>query len=251
MNLCTNAAHAMREKGGVLSLKLAKIDIHSFLSGETQGMEDGSYLRLSVSDTGHGMDEEVRQRIFDPYFTTKGPEEGTGLGLAVVYGIVEDLSGRITVSSNPGEGTTFEVFFPITETGKKDSVAVSGGLPTGKGRILLVDDEKSVVAMLEEMIEQLGYEVVARRSSADALGAFQAQPQRFDLVITDQTMPHMTGADLAKEILRIRPDIPIILCTGFSAMIDEARARKIGIKALLMKPVALHQLAEEIHKLLN
>ena len=251
MNLCTNAAHAMREKGGVLSMTLAKVEIDSTLSAEIPDLEDGSYLRLSVSDTGHGMDEEVIQRIFDPYFTTKGPDEGTGLGLAVVYGIVKDLSGGITVSSNPGEGTTFEVFLPITETSPTSSAIVPGRLPTGNGRILVVDDEKYVVEMLKEMLEGLGYEVTARYSSGDALGAFQAQPQRFDLVITDQTMPHMTGTDLAKEILKIRPDIPVILCTGFSAMVDEVRAEKIGIKALLMKPVALRQMAEEIHRLLK
>jgi PAS domain S-box-containing protein len=251
MNLCTNAAHAMREKGGVLSIALAKVDIDSTPGAEIPDLEAGSYLRLSVSDTGHGMDEEVRQRIFEPYFTTKGPDEGTGLGLAVVYGIVKDLSGGITVSSKQGEGTTFEVFFPITETRESASVAVFGRLPTGNGRILVVDDEKSVVKMLEEMLEHLGYEVVARYSGADALGAFHAQPERFDLVITDQTMPHMTGTDLAKEILKVRPEIPIVLCTGFSAMIDEVRARKIGIKVLLMKPLALQQLAEEVHKLLK
>jgi CheY-like chemotaxis protein len=251
MNLCTNAAHAMREKGGVLSITLAKVDIDSTSGAEIPGLEAGSYLRLSISDTGHGMDEEVRQRIFDPYFTTKGPDEGTGLGLAVVYGIVEDLSGGITVSSNPGVGTTFQVFFPITETNETTSVTLTDRLPTGHGRILLVDDEKFVVEMLKEMLGQLGYEVAARYSSADALEVFQAEPERFDLVITDQTMPHMTGTDLAKQMRKIRPDIPIVLCTGFSAMIDEARAKKIGIKAFLMKPVAVQQLAEEVHKLLN
>ncbi|MHC1728246.1 MAG: PAS domain S-box protein [Syntrophobacteraceae bacterium] len=251
MNLCTNAAHAMRETGGVLSIALAKVNIGSTPGAGIPDLEDGSYLRLSVSDTGHGMDEKIRQRIFDPYFTTKGQDEGTGLGLAVVYGIVKGLSGGITVSSNPGVGTTFQVFFPITETSDTASLAVPGRLPTGKGRILVVDDEKHVVEMLKEMLEQLGYEVALRYSSADALGAFQAQPQRFDLVITDQTMPHMTGTDLAKEILKIRPDIPIILCTGFSANLDEAKARKMGIKALLMKPVPLQQLAEKIHEVLN
>jgi PAS domain S-box-containing protein len=251
MNLCTNAAHAMREKGGVLSIALAKVDIGSNFRPDIPGLEDGPYLRLSVADTGHGMDEEVLQRIFDPYFTTKGPDEGTGLGLAVVYGIVKDLSGGITVLSNPGEGTTFQVFFPMSAPGDSISTAVSGRLPTGEGRILIVDDEKHVVEMLKEMLEQLGYEVTLRYSSVDALGAFQAQPHHFDLVITDQTMPQMTGMNLAKEILKIRPDIPIILCTGFSAMVDEEVAGKIGIKVLLMKPVALRKMAEEIHKLLT
>ncbi|MHC1729101.1 MAG: PAS domain S-box protein [Syntrophobacteraceae bacterium] len=251
MNLCTNAAHAMRENGGVLSISLTKVNIDSALGTEIPGLEDGSYLRLSVSDTGHGISEEVRQRIFDPYFTTKGPDEGTGLGLAVVYGIVKGLSGGITVSSKPGEGTTFQVFFPTAEISEASSDAVSGHLPPGSGRILVVDDEKYIAEMLNEMLEQLGYEVAVKYNSADALRVFQVHHERFDLVITDQTMPHMTGTDLAKEMLRIRPDIPIILFTGFSEMIDELRARKLGIKGFLMKPVALHQLAEEIKKHLN
>jgi PAS domain S-box-containing protein len=251
MNLCTNAGHAMLEKGGVLSITLAKVGIDSTSGAETLELEDGTYLRLSVSDTGHGMGEEVKRRIFDPYFTTKGPDEGTGLGLAVVYGIVKELSGGITVSSKPGAGTTFQVFFPITEISETASVTLTDRLPTGHGRILVVDDEKYLVEMLKEMLEHLGYEVTARYSGADALGAFRAQPERFDLVITDQTMPHMMGTDLAKEMLKIRPDIPIILCTGFSARVDEVRARNMGIKAFLMKPVALQQLAEEVHKLLD
>lgn len=251
MNLCTNAAHAMREKGGVLTIALAKVDIDSTTGAEIPGLEDGPYLRLSVSDTGHGMDEEARQRIFDPYFTTKGPDEGTGLGLSVVYGIVQGLSGAITVASNPGQGATFHVFFPTTETSAATSAPSPRRPPTGNGRILVVDDEKYVGEMLTEMLEKLGYEVVARYSSSGALEVFQEQSERFDLVITDQTMPHMTGTDLAKEMLGIRPDIPIILCTGFSSVVDEATAREIGIKAFLMKPVALQKLAEEIHGLLN
>lgn len=251
MNLATNAAHAMRKTGGVLSITLDKADIDSTLGTEIPGLDDGSYLRLTVADTGLGMSEEVMQRVFDPYFTTKGPEEGTGLGLAVVYGIVKGLSGGITVSSKPGEGAAFQVFFPTAEVSQTASIAVSGRLPSGSGRILVVDDEQYVAEMLKEMLEHLGYQVTVRYSSIDALKVFQAQHARLDLVITDQTMPHMTGPDLAKEILKIRPDIPIILITGFSEMIDEFRARKLGIKGFLMKPVALRQLAEEVKKHLD
>ena len=164
-------------------------------------MEPGSYLRLSVADTGHGMDEAVKQRIFDPYFTTKGPNEGTGLGLAVVYGIVKNLSGAINVFSKPGEGTTFEVYFPRTGTIPPPPADASAPLPTGHGLVLVVDDEKFIVDMIEEMLEILGYEVVPRYSSSDALEAFRTRPESFDLVITDLTMPHMTGADLARKSL--------------------------------------------------
>jgi PAS domain S-box-containing protein len=251
MNLCTNAAHAMREKGGVLSVALATMDMGSAPGTEIPGLEDGYYLRLSVSDTGHGMDEAIRQRIFEPYFTTKGADEGTGLGLAVVYGIVKSVRGGIAVSSRLGEGASFHVFFPIAETIEVASADIAAPLLTGSGRILVVDDEKYVVEILKEMLEKLGYQVTARYSSTDALGAFQAQHEHFEMVITDQTMPQMTGTELAKEFLKIRPDIPIILCTGFSEMVDEAKARKIGIKAFLMKPVALQQLAQQMQRLLN
>lgn len=251
MNLATNAAHAMRETGGVLSITLEKADIDSTLGTEIPGLDDGSYLRLTVADTGLGMSEEVKQRIFDPYFTTKGPEEGTGLGLAVVYGIVKGLSGGITVSSKPGEGAAFQVFFPTAEISQTASISVSGRLPSGSGRILVVDDEQYVAEMLKEMLEQLGYQVTVRYSSIDALKVFQSQHARLDLVITDQTMPHMTGPELAKEMLRIRPGTPIILITGFSEMIDEFRAKKLGIRGFLMKPVALRQLAEEVKKHLD
>ncbi|MEN6438618.1 MAG: PAS domain S-box protein [Syntrophobacter sp.] len=251
LNLCTNAAHAMRENGGVLTISLARVDIASGSGAAGPGVEDGPYLKLSVSDTGHGMDEGVKQRIFNPYFTTKGPEEGTGLGLAVVYGIVKGLDGEITVISNPGEGTTFHVFFPVAETVETFPEAAPQLPPMGSGRVLVVDDEESVGKMLKIMLEQLGYEAVLRYSSADALEAFQARPEHFDLVITDQTMPHITGIDLAKEMLKLRPDIPIILCTGFSAMADENRAREIGISAFLMKPIVFQQLAEELHGLLH
>lgn len=250
MNLCTNAAHAMREKGGVLSIALTEANIGGASGERIPGLEEGPCLRLMVSDTGHGMNEEVRRRVFDPYFTTKGPDEGTGLGLAVVYGIVKNMSGGITVFSKPGEGAEFQVFFPIADTVETASTPRAESLPTGNGRILVVDDEKYVAEMQKAMLEQLGYETTVRFSGVEALKDFKDQPERFDLVVTDQTMPHMTGADLARQLLKIRPDIPIVLCTGFSARIDEAGARKLGIKAFLMKPVALQRLAEEVHRLL-
>jgi PAS domain S-box-containing protein len=250
MNLSTNAAHAMREKGGVLSITLKNVDIDSVAISEIADLAPGPYLRLSVADTGHGIDEEVRQRIFDPYFTTKGPSEGTGLGLALVYGIVTSLSGGIAVFSEPGQGTTFDVYFPRTKTLRTPTVEASEPLPTGKGLVLVVDDEQPIVDMLKEMLGGLGYDVAGRYSSDDALLAFKARPDSFDLVITDLTMPHMTGIDLAREILKIRPDAPIILCTGFSEAVDENRTKLLGIKGFLMKPIALRDLAETVKKVL-
>ncbi len=210
----------------------------------------GLYLRLSVSDTGCGMDAALLRRVFDPYFTTKGPDEGTGLGLAVVYGIVKDLSGAIAVSSKPGEGTTFDVYFPRTGTTEAPAARPSEPLPTGHGRVLVVDDEKFIVDMVQEMLETLGYETVARYGSVDALEAFRARPESFDLVVTDLTMPHMTGVDLAKAIFMTRPNIPIILCTGFSETVDENKIKQLGIKELLLKPVSMRDLAVAVNKIL-
>jgi len=250
MNLCTNAAHAMRAKGGTLTISLENVEADPGAGRQTPEMEPGGYLRLSVTDTGHGMDDTVRQRIFDPYFTTKGPDEGTGLGLAVVYGIVKDLSGAIAVSSKPGQGSTFDVYFPRVKAIQAPATELSEPLPTGDGRVLVVDDEKSIVDMVKQMLETLGYEAVPRRSSPDALEAFRARPESFDLVITDMTMPNMTGVDLAREILTIRPHTPIILCTGFSDKVDESKIEAMGIKKLLMKPVSMRDLAVALNKIL-
>ena len=250
MNLCTNAAHAMSERGGVLSVALKNEEISSGARDKIVDLAPGAYLRLSVADTGHGFDEATKQRIFDPYFTTKGPSEGTGLGLAVVYGIVENLTGAITVFSKPGEGTTFDVYLPRTERIQTPMFEASAPLATGKGLVLVVDDERSIVDMLKEMFQALGYDVVERYSSPDALQAFRARPDKFDLVFTDLTMPHMTGLDLAKEILAIRADTPIILCTGFSESVNEERIKRLGIRDFLMKPVAMRDLAAVVNKIL-
>ncbi len=248
MNLCTNAAHAMGEKAGTLAITLENVDIGQCADIVSPDLAPGPYLRLSVADTGCGMDAAVQRRIFDPYFTTKGPDAGTGLGLAVVYGIVKDLSGAIAIASKPDEGSTFEVYFPKTKTVPALSTEVSEILPTGHGRVLIVDDEKFIVDMVKEMLETLGYETVPRYSSVDALEAFRARPESFDLVITDMTMPHMTGTELAKEIFAIRPNTPIILCTGFSEPLDEKKMKQLGIKELLLKPVSMRDLARAVNK---
>ncbi len=251
MNLCTNAAHAMRGQGGVLAIGLTSLDIDADSPDECRDIRHGPYLRLSVSDTGHGMDEAVLQRIYDPYFTTKGPDEGTGLGLAVVYGIVQRMGGTITVSSKPGKGTTFEVFFPRSEARAVSAVDLASPLPEGKGRILVVDDEKILLEMLESMLTQLGYQVATSGNGADAFEEFKACPEKYDLIITDQTMPKMQGTELAREVLKIRADIPIILSTGFSDTVDEKEARRLGIGGFLMKPLSWRDLAEIVDKFLK
>ena len=252
MNLCTNAAHAMEEKGGVLEVSLGNSDIDK-VSVAHGVVEPGSYVRLRVSDTGMGMPPEILKRIFDPYFTTKEAGKGTGLGLSVVHGIVKSYGGGITVSSQVGKGSTFDVYFPRVESAglswETDEVET---LPTGSHeRVLLVDDEEAIVEVGRNLLEYLGYQVVTQTSSLKALELFRAQAERFDLVITDMTMPNLTGDKLAQELLRIRPGIPIILCTGFSEHITEAKARAMGVLELAMKPLAMKELAKAIRRALD
>jgi CheY-like chemotaxis protein len=249
MNLCTNAAHAMRAKGGTLTVELRNVEIGQRAGRQNPDMAPGPYLKLSIIDTGHGMDEAVKQRLFDPYFTTKGPDEGTGMGLAVVYGIVKNLSGTIAVSSKPSEGATFEVYFPRTETILAPSADLPAALLPGRGLALVVDDEKSIAVVIKEMLEALGYTTLHYYDGTDALEAFRSRPESFDFVVTDLTMPRMTGIELAKEILAIRPNVPIILCTGFTDSLNKDSAKLSGIRALLMKPVSMRDLRVAVHNI--
>ncbi len=252
MNLCTNAKHAMEEKGGVLEISLTE---------ETPGPESGvasperilgKYLKLSVSDTGSGMDPAIAKRIFDPFFTTKEQGKGSGLGLSVVHGIVKSSGGEIDVLSEQGKGTTFLVFLPLVESRSPASEAVSlEHFSGGNEHILLVDDEEVICNMTQKILEKLGYRVISRTSSIEALDVFSRMPEKFDLVITDQTMPDLTGADLSKELLLIRPGIPIILCTGFSEVINKSQAFQMGISEYVTKPVVTAKLAGVIRKTLN
>ena len=252
MNLCTNAAHAMREKGGVLKVGFDNVEFDSKEEAQNPDLSPGPYVRLTVGDTGHGMDPAILERIFDPYFTTKEMGDGTGLGLAVIDGIVRGCKGAITVHSEPGKGTAFQVFLPRVDQFKGLAEGEeAAALPAGNERILFVDDEEALVQIGKEMLERLGYEVVAKTSSIEALEIFRTQPDKYDLVITDMTMPKMTGEELAKEFIRIRPDIPIILCTGFSEHITEERAKGIGIQEFIMKPLVIRNLAEKIRNVLD
>ena len=251
LNLCSNASHAMREKGGVLEIGLSDLYLHSEAAGEFENLNPGSYLRLTVKDTGHGIDPEIINRIFDPYFTTKGIGEGTGMGLSAAHGIVKSHGGDITVESEAGKSTTFHVLLPKFKEGIPIVTEPKIQLPKGTERILFVDDEKGAVDAIQQMLENLGYKVTARTSSIEALEAFRNKSDSFDLVITDMTMPNMTGKDLAKELMSIRSDIPIILCTGFSEQIDEKRAKEMGIRAFIMKPVVMRDIANTIRQVLG
>ena len=204
-----------------------------------------------MSDTGQGMDQPTLERIFDPYFTTKDIGKGSGLGLSVVHGIVKRHEGTIVVLSKPGSGTTFTVYLPKINGGTRAQEALDGPVPVGAERILFVDDEKALVDVGQQILEHLGYSVVATSSSIDAYEIFRAQPDHFDLVITDYTMPRWTGIDLAARIMGIRPDIPVILCTGFTEMITEERAREMNIRAFVMKPLNLRDMAGIVKRVLD
>ncbi|MGA3114998.1 MAG: PAS domain S-box protein [Syntrophobacteraceae bacterium] len=250
MNLCTNAAHAMRANGGVLSITLQDAETDADLLVRRLDGREGSYVCLTVSDTGHGMEKGVLERIFDPFFTTKGPREGTGLGLSVVEGIVKSLGGEITVHSEPGLGTSFNVFFPTAEERMLPESKVAEALPTGNERILFIDDEKALADMGGKMLESLGYHVTAKTDSIEALETFRSKPEEFDLVITDMTMPGLTGRELAEKLMTIRPDVPIILCTGFSTQMNEKLAVEAGIRELVMKPYNIATMAQIIRRVL-
>ena len=251
INLCTNAAHAMREIGGVLEVTLENINITKNTAVNYHHLTAGEYVQLTVTDTGHGIDPDILERIFDPYFTTKNVGDGSGMGLAVVHGIVKSHGGDILVHSKPGKGTIFHVLFPCIEEEPEQSVEITAEIPRGSENILVVDDEKAMVDVTQSMIERLGYQVSARTSSIEALEAFRSNPDRYDLVITDYTMPNMTGVELAEKLLDLRPDIPIILCTGYSDQINENKAKRKGIRAFVMKPIALSGIAKIIRNTLE
>ncbi|MEQ8189093.1 MAG: ATP-binding protein [Candidatus Eremiobacterota bacterium] len=251
MNLSTNAAHAMREKGGILGITLEHIELDHMTAKQYEGLQAGNYAKLSVSDTGHGMNRSVMERIFDPYFTTKKTGEGTGMGLSVVHGIVKSHGGEITVYSEPGKGTVFHVYIPLVETYQKEEKEDLLPLRGGKERILFVDDEKNLVDFSIKMLDRLGYKVTSAEDSREALEIFLKEPDSFDIIITDQTMPVMTGVELSEKILNIRSDIPIIICTGFSESIDSEKAEDIGIKQLLMKPFTVKDISLAIRKALE
>jgi PAS domain S-box-containing protein len=253
MNLCTNAYHAMRKTGGILSVLLEPVNLdENDIKVSALAIPPGSFLKLEISDNGHGMDKATQQKIFDPYFTTKKIGEGTGLGLSVVHGIVKNFGGHISVYSEPDKGTTFRIYFPQTITKTETAPIKFTELnPTGHEHILVVDDEISIVVMEKRMLESLGYQISACTSSPEALKIFQNQSENIALVITDMTMPDMTGIELIQSIRAIRPNIPIILCSGFNELIDEKNTTCIPDLKYLNKPVLKRNFALAIRGLLD
>ncbi len=251
MNLCTNAAHAMDEGGGLLLVGLKKVVLDD-QEAHSLELAPGHYMRMTISDTGQGMTPEVMDRIFDPYFTTKGLGEGTGLGLSVVHGIVKSHGGAVTCRSKPGEGTIFHVYLPELES-PVEIVETQGQETCARGneRILFVDDEPSLASLAEEMLSNLGYRMTASTMPAEALELLANDPHAFDLVITDMTMPGMRGDQLARKIMEIRRDMPIILCTGFSEHINEKKALEMGIRAYVLKPLQMNAMSDTIRKVLD
>jgi PAS domain S-box-containing protein len=251
MNLASNAEHAMRPTGGVLDVRLDDEFVTPDVAAHHPTLQPGSYLRLSVQDTGSGMTSDVLERIYEPFFTTKDVGQGTGMGLAIVHGIVTSHGGATTVASTPGQGSTFTVYLPrLADTAVADPAAVMP-LPQGQERLLVVEDDTTLARLLQIQLTSLGYTVQVYTSSREALAAFQTSPPAVDLVLTDQTMPYMTGETLVQELRRLRPELPIILFTGYSPLIDAAKARALGIDAFLLKPLNTYDLAQTIRHVLE
>ena len=251
MNLGGNAEYAMREKSGVLEVELTSVEITEAMLPGLPELANGSYLQLTIRDAGCGMSSHVLDRIFEPFFTTKGPGEGTGMGLAVVHGIIAGHEGAIRVKSTVGTGSVFEIFLPKLETALPVEDQGDVTLPKGKGSVLFVDDEESLVQWGQHLLTNLGYKVVGRTRPENALELFREAPSQFDIVITDQTMPTMSGEAFARALQNIRQDIPIVLCTGFSHTMTSEKAKSTGIRAFLMKPVTGRELASTIQEVLG
>ena len=252
MNLGTNAWHAMRSKPGTLKVSMDVIEADVDFANAHPGLHPGRYVRLSVSDTGHGMDAATVERIFDPFYTTKEVGEGTGLGLAVVLGIMQSHDGAITVYSEPGFGTTFNLYFPVFESEVPPPENGAPALPPGRGEhILFVDDENALVNVGKRMLERLGYKVTTKTSALDAIAAVRDEPESYHLVITDLTMPHMDGIKLGSQLLQVRPQLPIILSTGYSGVMTEDSVKELGFRGLLVKPATARALSEAVHRALQ
>lgn len=251
MNLCTNAGHAMRETGGILEVVLTDVELDQAFTDRYHDLKSGPYLKLVVIDTGCGMSQDVLDRIFDPFFTTKEQGEGTGMGLAVVHGIVESCGGEIYAHSEPGEGTSFKVFLPISAGAPEQEEKTETVLSKGTERILFVDDEPALIDIGQQILERLGYKVTTALNPHAALDLFKSQPGGFDLVITDMTMPKITGDRLTAELVAVRSDIPVILCTGFSSELTDDKLKTLGIKGFLMKPIIPSEIATLIRQVLD
>ena len=253
MNLGTNAYHAMGEAGGVLAIDLKRVEIDLFdKKSHSLQLAPGKYLLLRICDNGCGMERGLVDKIFDPYFTTKPKERGTGLGLAVVHGIVKSHDGHISVYSEPGKGTTFQIYLPeLVGQPEENRLQEINDIPLGQERILVVDDEAVVAVLHQRLLESLGYSVEICTKPEKALALLTVDPLAYDLLLTDMTMPKMNGAMLTQAALKIRPTLPVILCTGFSELINEQKAQAIGVRAFAMKPLVRKSIATTIRHALG
>ncbi len=251
MNLCANAGHAMRPNGGTLKVALAKETLNDDFTNHNPAVPPGEYLKIAVSDTGPGIAPGIRDKIFDPYFTTKVKGEGTGMGLAMVQGIVQNCHGAITVDSSPGEGACFTIYLPVIQMAEPVQTKAQVVIPGGHEHILFVDDEPPLADLSKQILERMGYRVTIRTSSLEALELFKSQPGSFDLVITDMTMPNMTGDILAIKLLTIRPDLAVIICTGYSEKIAQKTIDRLNIRALILKPIIRDELLLTVRQILD
>lgn len=251
MNLCTNAFHAMEATGGQLDISLKEVTLSNDELLHEPNVTGGKFAQFSVRDSGPGIDVKIKDKIFEPYFTTKEVGKGTGMGLATTHGIVKSYGGFISLYSEPGKGAVFHVFLPVEKSETVTVIDSIEHIPTGNERILFVDDEELLATVGKKMLERLGYSVTVKNSSLEALETFKNNPDHFDLVITDQTMPGMTGSEMSKEMLTTRPDIPIILCTGFSTIISEEKAKLMGVREFALKPLSKKAISTLIRKVLD
>lgn len=252
MNFCTNAAHAMKDKIGVITVEVSEAVSKTDFTKLHPPLLPGKFVKLVVSDTGHGIPTEIIDQIFDPYFTTKPIGEGTGLGLSIVHGIIKSHGGALAVESQPGKGTSFIVFLPtIEEIRQTEENKQQKNLPRGTEHILVVDDEEMIKSLIEEMLTSLGYRVTSTTSAVEALEIYRSKPDQFSLVMTDFTMPLMTGVDLAREMLAIKQDIPIFMCTGFSHVIEDGDLERWGIRSIIRKPILLFEIAKTVREVLD
>jgi PAS domain S-box-containing protein len=251
MNLCTNAGHAMREIGGTLTVRLTNETLAQDFTDHHRNMIPGEHLKMEVSDTGPGIPADFMDKIFDPYFTTKEKGEGTGMGLAVVQGIVQGYNGAIMVGASEPQGAVFSIYLPVIHTEEPVKVKIAEIIPGGNERILFVDEEPPLAELSKQLMERLGYHVTIRTSSIEALQLFKSQPNAFDLVITDMTMPNMTGDVLADELMAVRPGVPVIICTGYSEKITQGLLDRLNIKALILKPIIRNELLMSIRQVLD
>jgi signal transduction histidine kinase/AmiR/NasT family two-component response regulator len=251
MNLCTNAGHAMRDNGGTLEVRIFDFVMRARATSEFPHLAPGRYLRISIKDNGTGMDKATAERIFEPFFTTKEKGEGTGMGLAVVHGIVSSLKGALKVDTILGEGSTFHIVLPLLEERDVNTVEVTTELPSGNECVLFVDDDDEITKMVDQMLRALGYDAVVTHHGTPAMRLFELSPTKFDVVILDQIMPGKTGTELAQDMLALRPELPIILCTGFSEGLEEDDIRSQGIRAVMKKPIIMRELAEQVRRVID